>query len=161
MGFWGRLLWTVTGRARSRLPREIAVLGGSPELVKEMQSKTDIEQEKTFTDFVVEGRHGCILDWRAPTSEVYDELCCLLTNEEKQVLPPRTDLPSETTSAIERIRHALSRSGRTIVQTESLGDFTFLIVVPCEREAEFVRCVGPWCIVPTAGHRPAPPSESK
>ena len=103
------------------------------------------KQEETFIAFV-EGKHACLLDWKAQRDYIYSELLPLLSAEEKQLLPHQDQCPSDSVGTISTLRQAFSESGRTLVHTESLGDFSFLILVPKERKQEFVRVVGPWLI---------------
>ena len=147
MGFMGRFWKSFTGQDKSRLPDELAILGAPAELVDKARRLQDVEQEQLFAEFVI-GHHGCALDWRATGSDVHGELLPLLTEAEKRALPPIDALPDDGTEAVAAIRVALAALPRALVQTESLGDFSFVILVPHDQEQRFLRCVGPWLITP-------------
>ena len=145
MSFWKRLLLDVTGQANKRLPRQMALLGAAGDLVEQASRLRDEEQEEAFIRFVLE-RHGCMLDWKAKRDDVFEELIPLLSPQEIQALPNRSECPDDPVGTVEKLRQAISRYGRTLIQTESLGDFSFLLLVPTEKEKEFVSVVGPWLI---------------
>ena len=145
MGFLGRLLHSLTGRSKYRLPGEMAILGAPAELVQTARRMSDLKQEEAFISFV-EGRHACMLDWRAQRDDVYAELTPLLSHEERRLLPPPNSVPDDASSAIAQIRQAFAESPRALVHTESFGDFSFLVLVPREKEQEFLACVDPWLI---------------
>jgi hypothetical protein len=145
MSFWGRVWSGISGQAKKRLPKQLALLGAPPALVQEASRKSDEEQEALFFEFT-KGRHACTLDWRATAADVLEGLGPLLSDDEKRLLPRAAELPDDATRAIAKIRSALEPSQRTLVHTESLGDFSFLILVPKTVAAEFVACVGPWLI---------------
>ena len=105
----------------------------------------DLEQEEAFLSFV-EGKHACVLDWKAQRDEIYAELQPLLSPEERRLLPAPEQLPADAAATIAALRRALSASGRTLVHTESFGDFSVLVLVPKEKEREFIAAVGPWRI---------------
>ena len=149
MGFFGRLSASLTGKGKSRLPDQMAILGAPPDLVNEARAKSDEAQEELFIRFV-EGKHACMLDWRATRDDVYEGLVPLLSGDESQLLPPKDNLPEDVAQAISAISTALRGSRRALVRTESLGDFSFLILVPLEKEREFIQCVGPWLITENA-----------
>jgi len=135
----------LAGKAKSRLPDEMALLGAPQDLVSRARAESDEAQEKLFIRFT-QGKHACMLDWRATREEIYEELLPILSEDEKRLLPPREDVPEEAAAAIARIGKALRGSQRALVRTESLGDFSFLVLVPREKESEFIECVGPWRI---------------
>jgi hypothetical protein len=145
VSFLGRVVESVTGRAKVRIPRELELLGAPADLVAEARTKPDIQQEELLLRFV-QGKHAAILDWRARRDEIYDELEPLLTEEERRILPRREDVPDTQAETIVRLRRALSDTQRTVVHTESFGDFSFLFIVPRTCEAAFIACVGPWRI---------------
>jgi len=145
MGYFARLVHSLSGKGKSRLPNEMALLGAPPELVREAQARPDLEQEQLFIRFA-EGKHACLLDWRVARDEIYEQLVPLLSQEERELLPRREELPEEASTVIARLGSALSRSKRALVHAESFGDFSFLVLVPRDKEREFVECVGPWLI---------------
>jgi hypothetical protein len=145
MGYFARLVHSLRGKGKYRLADELALLGAPPELVEEARSRPDVEQEQLFIGFA-EGKHACMLDWRAERDEIYDELLPLLSPEEKELLPRREDLPEDASTVIASLERALSRSNRRLFHEESFGDFSFLVLVPKEKAAKFVECVGPWLI---------------
>ena len=145
MSFFGRLLESMRGRAKQRIPRELEILGAPVNVVAEARAKPEDQQEELLLRFV-EGKHAAMIDWRARRDEIYDELEPLLTEEEKRLLPPKDEVPDSAPETITRIRYALSTSRRALVHTESFDDFSFLFLVPREREEAFVACVGPWLI---------------
>ena len=106
---------------------------------------SDVKQEEAFLSFV-EGKHACMLDWKAQRDDIYEELQPLLSPEERQLLPASEQLPADAAATIAAVRHALSASERRLVHTESFGDFSFLVLVPKEKEQEFIAAVGPWLI---------------
>jgi hypothetical protein len=145
MGYFARLVHSLSGKGKSRLPDEMALLGAPPELVSEARSRRDVEQEELFIRFA-EGKHACILDWRAGRDEIYEQLLPLLSQEEERLLPPLEELPDDASIAIARLASALSRSKRRLFHAESFGDFSFLVLVPKDKAAKFAECVGPWLI---------------
>ena len=147
MSYWKRVLSGFTGKDRHRLPDEMAVLGAPQALVDRVRRMGLEEQEQAFIYFA-EGKHACMLEWRAEREDVFSELMPLLAEEERRLLPHREHCPADAAGTISAIRKALTASGRRLVQTESFGDFSFLILVPAHKEGEFVRAVGPWLIEP-------------
>ncbi|HZL86213.1 MAG TPA: hypothetical protein VFD07_12645 [Candidatus Krumholzibacteria bacterium] len=145
MSYWKRLLSGITGKAKQRLPDEMALLGAPQQLVEKVRRMSDEKQEEAFVSFV-EGKHACMLDWKAQRGDVFNEVVPLLTVEEKEALPDQAQCPDDAGGTIALLRQAISPAGRTLVQTESLGDFSFLIVVSKDKEQEFKRVVGPWLI---------------
>lgn len=141
----GRLFQTLLGLSKKRIPRQLELLGAPAEAVAAARGKPDAEQEEVLSRFV-EGKHAVMLDWRAERDQVYEELLPILPADERSLLPPKKEVPEEKSSAIARIRGALSSSKRALVHTESFGDFSFLFLVPREKEAAFIECVGPWLI---------------
>jgi hypothetical protein len=145
MGFLQRFLDGFSGKSRKRLPTEMALLGAPEHLVSEVRRMSDVEQEEAFLRFV-EGKHACVLDWRAQRDDIYAGLEALLSPEERRLLPAAEQLPAEPAGTIAAIRKALSASGRRLVHTESYGDFSVLVLVPKDKEQEFIVSVGPWLI---------------
>jgi hypothetical protein len=145
MGFLQRFLDGFSGKSRKRLPTEMALLGAPEHLVSEVRRMSDVEQEEAFLRFV-EGKHACVLDWRAQRDDIYAGLAALLSPEERRLLPAAEQLPAEPAGTIAAIRKALSASGRRLVHTESYGDFSVLVLVPKDKEQEFIVSVGPWLI---------------
>jgi hypothetical protein len=151
MNFLKRVWWDLTGRARQRLPDQMALLGASTELVASARSaKDEQQQEALFVRFVSE-RHACMLDWRATGYDVYEGLTPLLDAEERALVNAQANIDEDAPRAIAAISESLASSRRRVVQTESFGDFTFLILVPRDKEWEFVERVGPWRI-PLSGN---------
>jgi hypothetical protein len=147
MGFIGRVLQTLTGQAKKRLPTQLEILGAPSELVERARGLPDTEQERLFSDFAL-GRCACALDWKADGADVVEELTPLLTEEEKRVLASIQELPDDASLAIVELRNEFRSLPRTLIQTESFGDFSFLVLVPRNDEQRFLECVGPWLIVP-------------
>ena len=147
MSYWKRVLSGEADKDRHRLPDEMAVLGAPQALVDRVRRMGLEEQEQAFIDFV-EGKHACMLDWRAQREDVFSELMPLLAEEERRLLPPPERCPADAAGTISAIRKALTASARRLVQTESFGDFSFLLLVPAHKEAEFVQAAGPWLIEP-------------
>jgi hypothetical protein len=145
MSYWKRVLSSISGKAKHRLPNQLVLLGAPQHLVDQVRRMAPEQQEEAFARFV-EGTHACMLDWRAQRDEIFSELVPLLSTEEKQRLPEHGQCPIDAAGTIATLRRALSTSGRTLVHTESFGDFSFLILVPTETEEEFIRVVGPWLI---------------
>ncbi len=145
MGYFRRLGWMLTGKSKSRLPDEMAILGAPQDLVGQACAASDEIQEDLFIRFA-RGKHACMLDWRATRDGIYEELVPILTADEKRLLPSLAELPEEADAAIACIGKALRGSQRALVHTESLGDSSFLILVPRNKESEFIKCVGPWLI---------------
>jgi hypothetical protein len=87
MSFWKRLLSTITGRARHRLPDQLALLGAPHRLVEEVRRMADEQQEAAFIAFV-EGKHACMLDWRAQRDDVFSGLAPLLGDFSFLILVP-------------------------------------------------------------------------
>jgi hypothetical protein len=145
MSYWKRLLASMTGKAKHRLPAQMAVLGASRQLVDRVRSMSEEEQEEAFAAFV-EGKHACVLDWKAQRDDVFAGVLPLLSAEEKKRLPAPDQCPDDAAGTIARLRRAISSSGRTLIRTESLGDFSFLVLVPNDKEPEFLRVAGPWMI---------------
>jgi hypothetical protein len=106
---------------------------------------SDVEQEEAFLRFV-EGKHACVLDWKARRDDIHAGLQPLLSPEERRLLPPAEQLPADAAGTIAALRQALSASGRRLVHTESYGDFSVLVLVPKDKEQEFIVSVGPWLI---------------
>jgi hypothetical protein len=145
MSYWLRVWWSINGQAKKRLAEQLALLSAPSQLVQEASRKSDEEQEAIFLRYT-EGRYACTLDWRATASDVLEAIAPLLTDKEKLLLPRADELPEDATGTIPHIVKALEPSERTVIHTESLGDFSFLIVVPKSMATEFRRCVGPWLI---------------
>lgn len=145
MSFFKRFLGSFLGTSKRRLPDEMALLGAPEPLVAEVRRLTEDEQEQAFLRFV-EGRHACVLDWKARRDDVYAGLLPLLSADERVLLPAAAEVPDDAAAAIAVLRRALSASGRRLVHTESFGDFTFLVLVPKGQEAAFVAAAGPWVI---------------
>ena len=145
MGFVRRFLDDFSGRSKRRLPDEMALLGAPAQLVDEVRRMPHMKQAEAFQRFV-EGKHACMLDWKAGRDDVYEELQPLLTPEERRLLPAPGDVPADAAATIVALRRALSRAGRTLVRTESYGDFSFLVLVPNEKAHAFIAAVGPWLI---------------
>ena len=145
MSFVGRLLESITGRAKRRIPRELEILGASADVVAQARIKSDVEQEEMLLRHV-RGKHATVLDWRARRDAIYDALLPLLTEEERRLLPQKDDIPDSASLAVVRIRHALSASQRTLVRTESFGDFTILFLISRDRAEALEECAGPWLI---------------
>ena len=145
MGFLGRLFWSVAGLDKKRIPRELEILGASPELVAKAKPLSDVEQEEILVGFC-EGKHACLVDWRDQRDQIYEALVPLLSAEEKKALPAMADLPEKASAAIVHIQRALGSSGRTLVHTESFGDFSFIFLVPSEKSEAFIGAIGPWLI---------------
>jgi len=148
MGFLQRFLDGFSGKSRNRLPTELALLGAPEHLVSEVRRMSDVEQEEAFLRFV-EGKHACVLDWKAQRDDIYAGLQLLLSPEERRLLPPAEELPADPAGTIAALRQALSASGRRLVHTESYGDFSVLVLVPKDKEQEFIVSVGPWLIEDT------------
>ena len=145
MGFFRRFLDGFSGKAKKRYPSEMALLGAPEHLVAEVRRMSDLKQEEAFLRFV-EGKHACVLDWKAQRDDIYAELQPLLSPEERRLLPAAEQLPADRAATIAALRHALSASDRRLVHTESYGDFSVLVLVPKEKEQEFLAAVGPWLI---------------
>lgn len=145
MSFFKRFLGNFLGTSKQRLPDEMALLGAPEPLVAGVRRLPEDEQEQAFIRFV-EGRHACVLDWKAQRDDIYAGLLPLLSADERVLLPAAAEVPDDPAAAIAALRRALSASGRRLVQTESFGDFTFLVLVPKEQEAAFVAAAGPWVI---------------
>jgi hypothetical protein len=145
MGFFRRFLDGLSGKAKNRYPSEMALLGAPEQLVADVRRMSDEEQEAAFLRFV-EGKHAFVLDWRARREDIHAELQPLLSPEERRLLPAVEQLPADPPGTIAALRHALSASGRRLVHTESYGDFSVLVLVPEEKEQEFLAAVGPWLI---------------
>jgi hypothetical protein len=145
MGFLRRFLDGFSGKSKNRLPDEMALLGAPEHLVREVRRMSDVEQGEAFLRFV-EGKHACVLDWKAQRDDIYAELQPLLSPEERRLLPAAEQLPADPAETIAALRHALSASERRLVHTESYGDFSMLVLVPKEKEQEFIAAVGPWLI---------------
>ena len=145
MGFLQRFLDGFTGKSRKRLPTEMALLGAPEHLVSEVRRMSDVGQEEAFLSFV-EGKHACVLDWKAQRDEIYAGLQPLLSPEERRLLPAAEQLPADPAGTIAALRQALSAAGRRLVHTESYGDFSLLVLVPKDKEQEFIATVGPWLI---------------
>jgi hypothetical protein len=148
MGFLQRFLDGFSGKSRKRLPTEMALLGAPEHLVSEVRRMSDVEQEEAFLRFV-EGKHACVLDWKAQRDDIYAGLQPLLSPEELRLLPLAEQLPADPAGTIAALRQALSASGRRLVHTESYGDFSVLVLVPKDKEQEFIVSVGPWLIEDT------------
>ena len=148
MGFLQRFLDGFSGKSRKRLPREMALLGAPEDLVSEVRRMSDVEQEEAFLRFV-EGKHACVLDWKAQREDIYAGLEPLLSPDETRLLPPAEQLPADPAGTIAALRQALSASGRRLVHTESYGDFSVLVLVPKDKEQEFIESVAPWLIEDT------------
>jgi hypothetical protein len=145
MSYWKRLLSSITGKAKHRWPAQMALLGASQQLVDQVRSMPEEKQEEAFITFV-EGKHACMLDWRAQRDDVFSELVPLLSAEEKRLLPRPDQCPGDAAGTIAMLRRAISTSGRMLIRTESLGDFSFLVLVPKGKVQEFMQVVGPWLI---------------
>jgi len=145
MSYWKRLFMSITGKAKHRLPGQMALLGAPRQLVEQVRGMPDEEQEEAFISFASE-KHACTLDWRAERDDVFSELIPLLSPEERELLPEHDQCPPDVAGTISTLRQALSAHKRTLVRTESLGDFSFLILVPREKEQDFLQIVGPWRI---------------
>lgn len=145
MGFLQRFLDGFTGKSKNRLPTEMALLGAPEHLVREVRRMSEDEQEAAFLRFA-EGKHACVLDWRAQREDIHAALLPLVSPEERRLLPPVEQLPADPAATIAALRNALSASGRRLVHTESYGDFSVLVLVPEEKEQEFLAAVGPWAI---------------
>jgi len=145
MGYFGRLLRGITGQDRHRLANQMALLGAPEELVKDARRQSEDEQELLFRRFI-EGRHGCVLDWRATRDDVLEELSRLLSERERHLLPSSDGLPTDASAAISQLQKSFAASDRVLVHTESFGDFSFLILVPRKREHEFLKVAAPWLI---------------
>ena len=145
MGFLQRFLDGFSGKSRKRLPTEMALLGAPEHLVSEVRRMSDVEQEEAFLRFV-EGKHACVLDWKTRRDDIHAGLQPLLSPEERRLLPPAEQLPADAAGTIAALRQALSASGRRLVHTESYGDFSVLVLVPKDKEQEFIVSVGPWLI---------------
>ena len=150
MGFLQRFLDGFSGKSKNRLPREMALLGAPEHLVAEVSRMSDVKQEEAFLSFV-EGKHACVLDWKAEREDIHAELQPLLSPEERQLLPPAERLPADPAGTIAALRNALTASARRLVHTESYGDFSVLVLVPKEKEQEFIAAVGPWLIEDETG----------
>lgn len=139
-------MWqAMIGQAKKRLPKQLEVLGAPAELVQKARKASEEEQETLFLDFT-EGRCAIALDWKATAADLVDGLWPLLSESEKKLLPPAEQLPEDADTAIIVIRTRLSVGPRTLVHTETLGDFSILVLVPNEKAQEFIACVGPWRI---------------
>src|SRR5262249_3313641 len=143
MSYLKRIFSTVTGRSKHRLADQMALLGAPQQLVEQVQRQPEDDQETAFIAFV-EGKHACMLDWKAQRDDIFSDLVPLLTAEERQLLPEQDECPGDAAGTIATLRQALTRSGRRLVHTESFGDFSFLILVPKDKEREFAGVVGPW-----------------
>lgn len=150
MGFLQRFLDGFSGKSKNRLPTEMALLGAPERLVAEVRQMSDLKQEEAFLSFV-EGKHACVLDWKAQPEDIHAELQPLLSSEERRLLPAAEQLPADHAGTIAALRHALSASDRRLVHTESYGDFSVLVLVPKEKEQEFIAVVGPWLIEDETG----------
>src|SRR5262245_10711708 len=140
MSFWARMWQGISGQAKKRLPKQMELLGAPLELVEKARKAPEETQEGLFLDFT-DGRHACALDWKATPADVVEGLLPLLSDDEKKLVASLEDLPRERDDAIAKIRSQLAAGPRTLVHTESFGDFSILIVVPKEKEQEFLRCV--------------------
>jgi hypothetical protein len=145
MGFFQRVVGSLTGKSKSRLPDQMAVLGAPAELVERMRQMDDLKQEEAFIDFI-ENRHACMLDWKAKRDDVYAALTPLLSEGELRLIPAAQEVPADAASTIVWFRAALSSSKRTLVHTESLGDFSFLLLVPRESGQAFAAIADGWLI---------------
>ena len=144
---------TLTGQAKRRLPTQLEILGAPVELIRQARALPDTDQERLFSDFVLD-RCACALDWKANGPDVFEEITPLLTDEERRALASIQPIPDDETLAIIELRRAFLPLQRTLIQTESFGDFTFLLLIDKKDEQRFLQCVGPWLIVPSS------PSES-
>jgi hypothetical protein len=86
------------------------------------------------------------LDWKATAADVVEGLLPLLTDTEKKLVPSPDTLPEDSNNAIAELRSRLAGGPRTLVHTETLGDFSILVLVPHEKAPAFIACVGPWLI---------------
>src|SRR5262249_40267928 len=135
----------ITGTSKHRLPKEMTLLGAPEQLVDQVRRLPEEQQEEAFIAFA-HGKQACMLDWKAQRDDVFADLVPLLSTDEKQLLPVPNECPGHASGTIAKFRSALSGSERRLVHTESLGDFSFLILVPKDKEQEFVAAVGPWLI---------------
>lgn len=145
MSFWRRVAWGISGKAKRRLPRLLRLLDAPTHLVEEANGLAEEAQEAALLSFI-SGRLGCALDWRARRDDVLAELVPLLSDQERRLLPAVSLLPDDAGATIKAIRRAMAPLGRTLVQTESLGDFSILLIVPASVEQDVVAVVGPWLI---------------
>jgi len=145
MTFAGRIVSTLTGKSKRRIPDEMTILGAPTELVESIRGVDEVRQEEAFIAFV-EGRHACMLDWKATRDDLYEALLPLLSADERRNVPTPDRVANDLPSAIVALRKALSSTTRTLVHTESFGDFSFLIVVPTDRSKDFIAAVGAWLI---------------
>jgi hypothetical protein len=123
----------------------MALLGASPQVVDRVRGLPEEQQEEAFIAFI-EGKHGCLLDWRARRDDVLEELRPLLTTEEQRLLPRQEQCPDDASGTIAMIRQAIAPAGRTLLETESLGDFSILLIVPGKAERDLAQAIGPWLI---------------
>ncbi len=146
MGYFGRLINSITGRDKNRIVHQLEILGAPPELIIEAKGKNEYDKERILVNFIIENKHATILDWRDSRDQIYDSLVDILSAEEKKLMPKKEQIPDNASFAIACIRRAFSESKRVVVHTESFGDFSLLFLVSREQEREFIQCVGPWLI---------------
>jgi len=144
VSYWKRVWSDLTGRARRRIPDQLALLGAPPEVVEQMRRLPAEPQEEGFIKFVVGGGQGCLLDWKAKRDDVVDGLALLLSDAERRLLPERERCPDDAAGTLAVLNEALAPAGRALVRVESLGDFSILILVPSERLQAFLKITGPW-----------------
>src|SRR5258708_17925723 len=137
MGYFRRLGWMLTGKSKSRLPDEMAILGAPQDLVGQACAASDEIQEDLFIRFA-RGKHACMLDWRATRDGIYEEPVPILTADQKRLLPSLAELPEEADPAIPCIGKAVRGPQRALVHTESLRASSFLIPVPPVKERQII-----------------------
>lgn len=145
MSFWKRVFYSIGSKSKHRLPEQMALLGAPQQRIDEVSLLAEEQQEAAFLAFA-KGSHACVLDWKADRDDVFDELVPLLSTEELRLLPEPDQCPGDAAGAIDTIRRAISTTGRTLLQTESTGDFTILILVPTDKAQAYARIVGPWLV---------------
>jgi hypothetical protein len=139
MSYWARVWQGIIGQAKKRLPKQLEVLGAPAELVLKARKASEEEQETLFLEFT-EGRCAITLDWKATAADLVEGLGPLLSESAEQ-------LPENVEAAIAALRSRFAVGPRTLVHTETLGDFSILVLVPNEKAQEFIACVGPWRIL--------------
>jgi len=145
MSYWARVWQGITGQAKKRIPKQLELLGAPAELVQKALRASEEEQEVLFLEFT-EDRCAIALDWKATAADVVEGLLPLLSESEKKLVPPPEQLPENAEAAIADLQSRLAPGQRTLVHTETLGDFSILVLVPNETAQEFIAYVGPWRI---------------
>jgi hypothetical protein len=138
--FIGRLF----SNSKAHLLSIASILEFPDDVQRQMRKATDEECEAILLS-QADGRHGGPVDWRGTPEDIYEVLSPCLTDTERRLLPPLSDLPAQPPAqVVASLDVHLLQGPRALRALESFGDFVIVLLVPRQQIPEFDESVGVW-----------------